>query len=158
VEGNVLTSNFKPQTNFMSDQNFKNHTRWVPLYHFVTGFLVIAILGGSIVNLIHADAHTHYSAALLLCVAIVLLSLFWYARAFAIRAQDRAIRAEENFRHYILTGKPLDKQLQMGQIIALRFASDEEFPAMAQRAVTEGLKSKEIKQAIKNWRADHNRA
>jgi hypothetical protein len=142
----------------MSDQNFKNHTRWVPLYHFVTGFLVIAILGGSIVNLILADAHTHYSAALLVCVAIVLLGLFWYARAFAIRAQDRAIRAEENFRHFILTGKPFDKQLRMEQIIALRFASDEEFPPLAQKAVAEGLKNKEIKQAIKNWRADHNRA
>ena len=58
------TSNFKLQTNIMSDQNFKNHARFVPLYHYVTGLLVIAILGGSIVNLIHADAHTHYSAAI----------------------------------------------------------------------------------------------
>jgi Na+/melibiose symporter-like transporter len=142
----------------MQDQNFRNHSRWVPLYHFVTGFLVIAILGGSIVNLLQADAHTHYSAALLVCVALVLVSLFWYARAFALRAQDRAIRAEENFRHYILTGKPLDKQLRMSQIIALRFASDEELPALAQKAISESMKSNEIKKAIKNWRADHNRA
>ena len=142
----------------MSEQNFKNHTRLVPLYHYLAGFLVMAIFGGSIVNLILADAHSHYSAALLLCVAIVLLSLFWYARAFALRAQDRAIRAEENFRHYILTGKPFDNRIRMSQIIALRFASDEEFPALAQKAVADGLKSKEIKQAIKNWRADHNRA
>lgn len=142
----------------MSEQNFKNHTRYVPLYHFVAGFLVIAIFGGSIVNLLHADAHTHYSAALLVCVAIVLLILFWYARAFALRAQDRAIRSEENFRHFILTGKPFDKKLGMGQIIALRFASDEEMPALAKRAVEENLSSKQIKEAIKNWRADDNRA
>ena len=142
----------------MSEQNFKNHSRYVPLYHFVAGILVIAIFGGSIVNLIHADAHTHYSAALLVCVAFVLLLLFWYARAFALRAQDRAIRAEENFRHFILTGKPFDVKLRMGQIIALRFASDEEMAGLAKRAVEENLSSKQIKESIKNWRADHNRA
>jgi Na+/melibiose symporter-like transporter len=141
----------------MSEQNFKNHGRFIPLYHYITGTLVIAIFGGSIVNLIHADAHTHYSAALLVCVAFVLVVLFWYARAFALRAQDRAIRAEENFRHYILTGKPLDSRLRMSQVIALRFASDTEFPALAERAVKEGMKMNEIKMAIQNWRADYNR-
>lgn len=142
----------------MSEQNFKNHTRLIPLYHYVAGFLVIAIFGGSIVNLIHADAHTHYSAALLLCVAFVLLILFWYARAFALRAQDRAIRAEENFRHYILTGKPHDSRLTMAQIIGLRFASDAEFPGLAKKAADENLSQKQIKQAVQHWRADHNRA
>ena len=141
----------------MSDQNFKNHTRFVPLYHYIAGFLVIAIFGGSIVNLINADAHTHYSAALLVCVAFVLLVLFWYARAFALRAQDRAIRAEENFRHFILTGKPFDSKLRMEQIIALRFAGDAEMPALAKKAVEENLSQKQIKEAIQNWRADYNR-
>ncbi len=142
----------------MSEQNFKNHTRFVPLYHYVAGTLAIAIFGGSIVNLLHADAQTHYSAALLVCIAFVLLILFWYARAFALRAQDRAIRAEENFRHFILTGKPLPKELKMAQIIGLRFASDEEFSALAQKAVAEKLDQKAIKQSIKNWKADNDRA
>ena len=141
----------------MSQQNFQNHGRFVPLYHYITGTLVIAIFGGSIVNLFHADAHTHYSAALLVCVAFVLVVLFWYARSFALRAQDRAIRAEENFRHFILTGKPLDSRLRMSQIIALRFAADEEFVDLAKKAIDNNLSQKEIKQAIKNWRADHNR-
>lgn len=141
----------------MQAQNFKNHTRYVPLYHFLAGLFVIAIFGGSIVNFIHADAHTHYSAALLLCVSIVLLILFWYARAFALKAQDRAIRAEENFRHFILTGKPLPKELSMGKIVALRFAADEELPALTQRALSENLTAKQIKQSVKNWRADNNR-
>jgi hypothetical protein len=64
---------------------------------------------------------------------------------------------EENFRHFTLTGKPLNPQLTMGQIIALRFSSDEEFVALSERAVNEGLSSKEIKQNIKNWRADEYR-
>jgi len=142
----------------MSEQNFANHTRFVPLYHFITGTAVIAILGGSVVNLIDADAATHYSAALLVLISLVLISLFWYARVFALRAQDRAIRAEENFRHFILTGKPFDNKLRMGQIIGLRFASDEEMPALAKRAVDENLTQKQIKEATKNWRADHHRA
>lgn len=142
----------------MEEQNFKNHARMVPLYHYVTGLLVFAILGGSIVNLLLADAHTHYSAALIVCISFVLLSIAWYARVFALKAQDRAIRAEENFRHFILTGKPLDSRLRMSQIIGLRFASDTEFPELAKKAVEENMPQKEIKKAIKNWKADHNRA
>lgn len=141
----------------MSNQNYKNHGRYIPLWHYITGLLVIAIFGGSIVNLIHADAATHYSAALLVCIGFVLVVLFWYARAFALKAQDRAIRAEENFRHFILTGKPLDSRLRMSQIIALRFASDAEFPELAKKAADSNLSMKDIKTSIQNWRADHNR-
>jgi Family of unknown function (DUF6526) len=141
----------------MSEQNFKNHTRFVPLYHYVAGMLVILGFGGSIVNLLHADAHTHYSAALLVVAFFVLILLFWYARTFALRAQDRAIRAEENFRHFILTGKPFDSKLRMSQIIALRFASDAEMPVLAKKAVEENLSQKQIKEAIQNWRVDYHR-
>ncbi len=142
----------------MSEQNLKNHTRVVPLYHFVAGMLTILGFGGSIVNLLHADANTHYSAALLVVAFFVLILIFWYARVFALKAQDRAIRAEENFRHFILTGKPFDSKLRMGQIIALRFASDQEMPALAKKAVEENLSQKQIKESITNWRADYNRA
>ena len=142
----------------MGNQNFKNHARFVPLFHFVTFFLILALIGGSIVNLFHADAHTHYSAALLVVVSLVLLLLAWYTRSFALRAQDRAIRAEENFRHFLLTGKPLDGRLNMRQIIGLRFASDAEFPELAKKAVAENISEKEIKKLVKNWKADHDRA
>ncbi len=141
----------------MSEQNLKNHSRFVPMYHYVAGTLIILGFGGSIVNLLHADAHTHYSAALLVVVFFVLIFLFWYARAFALKAQDRAIRAEENFRYFILTGKPFDSKLRLGQIIALRFASDAELPALAKKAVEANLSSKQIKEAIQNWRADYHR-
>ena len=142
----------------MNEQNFKNHGRYIPLWHFITPLILVAILGGSIVNLIHADAHTQYSAALILLISVVLFIIYWYARAFALRAQDRAIRAEENFRHFILTGKPLDSRVRMSQIIALRFAPDEEFVELAKKAVEKNLSQKEIKQEIKNWKADHHRA
>lgn len=138
-------------------QNYKNHTRYVPMFHFFAGSAILFGLIGSIVNLFHSNAETHYSADLITLIFIVLVFLFWYTRSFALRAQDRAIRAEENFRHFILTGKPLEKQLRLSQIIALRFASDEEFPELAKRAVSEKLSQKEIKLAITNWRADYNR-
>lgn len=142
----------------MAEQNFKNHTRLVPLFHGVTFLLILSGLIGSVINLLdHHEPGNHYSAALLIVVFLVLLLLFWFVRSFALKAQDRAIRAEENFRHFILTGKPLDKQLRMGQIIALRFASDEEFPALAQRAVAEKMPAKEIKMAIQHWKGDYHR-
>ena len=90
-------------------------------------------------------------------MSLILASLFWFARRFALVAQDRAIRAEENFRHFILTGKPFDSRLRMSQIIALRFAPDDEFPELAKKAVEEKLSSREIKAAIKKWKADHHR-
>jgi hypothetical protein len=71
--------------------------------------------------------------------------------------QDRAIRAEEKLRYFVLTGKPLDSRLRMGQIIALRFASDEELPTLARRAAEESLTPAQIKQAIQHWRADLRR-
>ena len=141
----------------MNEQNIKNHGRYIPLWHFIIPVVMVAMLTGGIVNLVHANAHNHYSAALIVVIAILLVGFYWYTRWFALRAQDRAIRAEENFRHYILTGKPLDSRLHMGQIIALRFASDEELPLLAKRAVEENLSSKDIKRAVKNWKPDHNR-
>ena len=141
----------------MKEQNFRNHSRYIILWTFVTPLLLIAILGGSIVNLIHADAHTHYSAALILLISVVLIIIYWYARRFALVAQDRAIRAEESLRYFILTGKPFDSRLRMSQIIALRFAPDDEFPGLAKKAVEENLRSKEIKAAIQKWKADHHR-
>jgi cbb3-type cytochrome oxidase subunit 3 len=141
----------------MNQQNFSNHARYHPLYHYIIAPLVLVGLIGSIVNLTHCTPETCYSASLLTLVFFILLILGWLVRGYALKAQDRAIRAEENLRHFILTGKSLDARLRMGQIVALRFASDAEFPALAQKAAEEGLKSKEIKQAIQNWRADYNR-
>jgi high-affinity Fe2+/Pb2+ permease len=141
----------------MAEQNFKNHSRYIPLWHLITSLLIAGALGGSIVTFVHSDGNLRHAAFMMILICIVLVLLFWYARWFALRAQDRAIRAEENFRHYLLTGQPLDKNLRLGQIIALRFASDEEFPALAKKAVEEKLQPKQIKQAVQHWKADRNR-
>lgn len=141
----------------MNNQHAGNHARYVPLWHFVTPTLILAVLIGSIINFVNAAKDNRYSASLLIVVSLLLAIIWWYERVFALKAQDRAIRAEENIRHFALTGKLLDKQLRLGQIIALRFAADEEFPALAKKAVEEKLSSKQIKAAITNWKGDFHR-
>ncbi len=140
----------------MKEQNYKNHRQLVPGYHGLTLLLVIAFLIGSIRNF-YLNTTDKYNASLLVAAAIILASLYYYTRAFALRAQDRAIRAEEQLRYFILTGQRLDQRLTTNQIIALRFASDEEFPSLVRKALDENLKPDEIKKSVKSWRADWHR-
>ena len=141
----------------MNEQNYNNHSRYIPLWHFITSTAIVALLFGSFINFWKSTPENLYSASLIIVISIILGIIYWYARRFALRAQDRAIRAEESLRYFILTGKPLDNRLRMGQIIALRFASDEELPGLAQKAVEKALRSKSIKKMIKVWRPDNYR-
>ena len=128
----------------------------MPIYHYVLFGLLVLTLIGSFVNLYQSfgDPQRQYSASLISVMMICLLILFFLCRTFPLKAQDRAIRAEENLRHYALTGKLLDSRLTIRQIVGLRFAIDEEFVTLAQRAAKENLSEKDIKMAIKSWRAD----
>ena len=143
----------------MDAQNYANHRRFVPLYHFLLFGLIVLTLIGSLVNLYHSlgDHQRIYSASLIVVIMICLLLLFFFCRVFSLKAQDRAIRAEENLRHFVLTGKLVDPRLSIRQIIGLRFASDDEFVALAQKAASENLSEDAIKKAIKHWRADNYR-
>jgi hypothetical protein len=142
----------------MRTQHYGNHKRFVFLYHGLTLLATLALSIGSVVNLLNTSKENLYSASLLVLVSFILMSLFVFVRRFPLRVQDRAIRAEENLRHFILTGKPFDSQLTSDQIIALRYAGDEEFAGLAKRAVDEALTNDEIKRAIRNWRPDYSRA
>lgn len=140
------------------EQNFKNHSRIVKPYHVLLFLLLIAGLIGSIVNLTMSYYTDHvYSASLLLLLFVICLLITWYVRAFPLKAQDRAIRAEESLRYYIMTGKPFPQNLRMEQIIALRFASDDEFVMLTERSLQENLSVKQIKMAIKTWKPDYYR-
>ena len=143
----------------MKTQNFASHGRIIPMYHGVLFFLIFLSFIGSCVNLYisWSDHARFYSASLLVAVFICLGFLFVFARRFGLMAQDRAIRAEENLRHFAVTGRLLDSRLTIRQIIGLRFAGDDEFVALAKRAADEKLSENDIKKAVKNWRADHDR-
>jgi len=141
----------------MKQQDYSNHGRWVLSYHLLTFLAILALLIGSIRNLIVSTEENLYPAVLLVLIAFILLFMFYFLRAFALKAQDRAIKVEENLRHYVLTGELLNSKLTMRQLIGLRFASDEEFPDLVEKAAKENLSEKEIKQLVKNWRADNYR-
>jgi hypothetical protein len=141
----------------MKEQNFKNHAQMVPGFHYLTFGGIIALLGGSINYLLKSSAENKYLAALLVLASVVFILIAWFTRIFALKAQDRAIRAEENLRHYVLTGKLLPSSLRVGQVVALRFAQDAEFPALVEKAAANNLSGKEIKESIQNWKADFYR-
>jgi hypothetical protein len=142
----------------MATQSYRNHTRRVPGFLALGVVLILCAIGGG-VNLYKSigDHQRLYSAALVLVLTVCVFAVACFARVFALKAQDRAIRAEESIRHFILTGLPLDSRLQPNQIVALRFAGDDEFPALATRAAEHNLTPDDLKKQIKYWRPDTHR-
>jgi hypothetical protein len=138
-------------------QHLKNHARYSVPFHFILLPALLAVFVGSIFNLCNSSGDNLYSASLVCVLSFLVFAFAFIARSFALKAQDRAIRAEENFRHFMLTNRSMDSRLTMGQMIALRFASDEEFPALAQKAADTKMSGKDIKKAIRTWRADYYR-
>jgi hypothetical protein len=143
----------------LQTQNYANHRQYVPAFHYALIPLLLLTLVGAVVNLYKSwgDHERLYNASLILVLTLALAVTAVLARIFALRAQDRAIRAEQNLRHFAMTGKLLDSRLSLGQMIGLRFASDAEFVNLARRAVDEGLSADDLKRAVKDWRADTHR-
>ncbi len=143
-------------------QNYANHTRFDPWFHF---FLVPVFGLGVILALIHFFAHLSHSdfrdnvhAILIIVLAVALLVLVTKARLYALKVQDRVIRLEERLRLTQLLPEPLRSripELTEDQLIGLRFASDAELAKLTERALTEKLSRKQIKQAVQNWRPDY---
>ena len=146
----------------MEKQNFENHRKLKPetTPHKIYYLTVITLNVLAFANLCRALylGTGRIDATLLELTGLSLFFAYFLFRSFSLKAQDRAIRAEENLRHYALTGKLFDKSLSISQIIALRFAPDEEFIALTERAVKENLGNTDIKKAIKNWKEDNYRA
>lgn len=143
----------------MPTQNYANHRQFVPMFHLALFGILVLTLIGACVNLYESwgDHQRLYSAALIVVLTLCGLMLFAFVRIFPLKAQDRAIRAEENLRHFVMTGKLLDNRLNVRQVVALRFASDGEFVTLARRAAEESMAPNDIKKSIKDWRADTDR-
>jgi hypothetical protein len=139
----------------MEAQSFKKHARYVPGFHLMTLLFILTALIISIILIVHRGIS--HETVFYLLTGISLSLLFYYVRSFAIGNQDRIIRAEENFRSFRLTGKPLDSRLNRSQIIALRFADDEEYVELVQKTINQNLGVRDIKAAIQKWKADHYR-
>lgn len=140
-------------------QTATSHARYVPLYHFVTaGVLLVNTVWAGYRLLVERTVDRTIG----FLVSIALILLFYYARAFALRVQDRVIRLEERLRLKTLCPQHLHPEidkLTRNQLIALRYASDAEVPDLAQRVMAENIRDKsQIKSMIRDWRADHMRA
>ncbi len=136
-------------------QNFKKHARLDPPYHLVTLFTLIVSL---IVAIVYLIGHPHFFTAWLVVLSVVVFIPFFKLRTYALKVQDRVIRLEERLRLQALAPAewhPQIARLTEDQLIALRFASDEELVPLAKQALEENLSRKQIKERIKNWRADH---
>jgi hypothetical protein len=144
----------------MTEQNFSNHSKYVPAFHFFAAPALIINFGWSIHRLIHFGFSLDGCIGVLTAAAL-LLSIF-LARSFAVKVQDRVIRLEERLRMQQLLPddlKPRIPEFTSGQLIALRFASDTELPVLARKVLNEKIVTgKVIKQMIQTWRPDHLRA
>jgi hypothetical protein len=139
-------------------QTYANHARYVFLYHAIAFPIFVLNLGWAIREAVRTPS---FDEILDVLVAVALVLLFFYARLFALTAQDRVIRLEERARLARLLPPDLHPRIEeftRGQLVALRFASDAELPDLARRVLTEGIRDqKAIKQAIRDWRPDHLR-
>ena len=141
----------------MKTQNFKNHSRLVFGYHQVGMLSAFAILIWSFVNLFTDFNSTNLFLSFF---AFSFNVITFYVRSFALGNQDRIIRMEMRYRYYLLTNvrfETFENKLNSKQIVALRFASDEEIVELTKRAIEEKLTPKEIKKEVKNWQGDYNR-
>ncbi|UKT65651.1 DUF6526 family protein [Pedobacter mucosus] len=135
-------------------QNYSNHKRFFPLFHFITVPLTLA---GLILAVYAFFSISTIITGLIVLAFILILFTALMARMFALKAQDRAARAEEKLRYYILAGKTFPTNLEIGQILALRFAGDDEYLALIDRTLAEQLSPNDIKKSIKNWKSDFHR-
>jgi Family of unknown function (DUF6526) len=136
-------------------QNFTNHGRWDPLFHFfaVPVFAITLIL--AIIYLIKYPGW--HSAWMLVFLSALTVALF-KIRLYPLKVQDRLIRLEERLRLATLVDPSLRariEELTESQLVALRFASDPELAALAARALNEKLSATDIKKAIQRWRPDN---
>jgi len=143
-------------------QNYKNHTRWDPEYHF---FIAPVFLLNVIATIWWYCRHHHqhlHSGIWLIVVSVALLLMSFKVRSYPLAVQDRLIRLEERLRLATLVSPAelieVEPSLTVRQYVALRFASNAELPDLARRAVREKLSEKQIKEAIVSWRPDNDRA
>lgn len=144
----------------MKTQNFKNHARYFPLHHFIITPLTFIFLGWTVNRSNFETSESTSESIYFLILALIIMLLPLLGRIYALKNQNRIILMEMRQRYLHLTGKSFyekEKDLRTNQIIALRFAGDEELMALIDQAISKKLSNKEIKMSIKNWKGDYSR-
>jgi len=143
--------------NNQDQQNLKNHGRLDPAFHFVLFAVLISNLVIAIVYFVH---HLNFHAAWLILISIAAFILYFKVRLYPLKVQDRVIRLEERLRLQALAPAEWHAQiyrLTEDQLIGLRFAGNSEVVELAKQALEHNLNRKQIKERIKDWRADEFR-
>jgi len=144
----------------MTEQSFANHTKFVPSFHFFALPIIVINFGWSLYRLKQLGISFEGIFGVVLAAAFVVL--VFRARLFALAVQDRVIRLEERLRYERVLPEELrwrSDELTVNQFVSLRFASDEELPALMRKVLDEKLaERKGIKQLIKSWKPDYLRA
>jgi hypothetical protein len=138
-------------------QNFSNHTRLDPPFHF---FVVPIFAISLLVVIVHLVRYPGVHAAWLVVLMLAAMLAIFQMRLYALKVQDRVIRLEERLRMAALLDeslRPRIGELSEPQLVALRFASDAELPALVARALAEKMSNADIKKAVRQWRPDYFR-
>ena len=138
-------------------QNLQNHVRLDPIFHF---FLLPLSAATFVAAVWHAVKNPETFSYWLALAALLFMVAVFRMRLYSLKVQDRVIRLEERLRLAALLKEPMRArigELSEGQLVALRFASDAEAPALAARAIEERLAPADIKKSIREWRADYFR-
>ncbi|MBA4298643.1 MAG: hypothetical protein C0433_00825 [Cyclobacterium sp.] len=144
----------------MKTQNYQNHARYFPFHHFVVTPMTLIYLGWTVYKTNFSSSESLNSGIYSLLGAMILSLLPLLARIYALKTQNRIILTEMRQRYFHLTGAPfysVENQLKLSQIIALRFAGDEELLPLMEKAIQEKLSPKDIKKQVKNWQGDYRR-
>lgn len=140
-------------------QNFENHTKLVPAFHFFVLPVLLLNVIWSVVRLVRGFS---FGTIVSVLVAIALMLLALTARMFALTVQDRVIRLEMRLRMQQALPQDLRGRISeftVGQLVSLRFASDAELPALARKVLDEKLTDrKTIKKLVRDWQPDLLRA
>ncbi len=144
----------------MKTQNYQNHIRYYAAHHFVFYPVVLTLLIACIVGL----CRTTEQHLLWIILTALTGALGWFSfmtrQHYSLGNQNRIARLELRFRYYVVTHKrfeEIERQLSLGQILALRFASDEELETLTEKAIREQLSPDAIKRSVKNWNPDYMR-
>ena len=139
-------------------QTYATHRRFIPQFHF---FVLPVLIANIVITIVEFVRHPRFITGWVVVLAFALAIGIWTARAMALRAQNRIIRLEERTRlEQLLSGNERSRigDLTTAQLIAIRFAHDEEVPDLVRRSLSGELRTQgDIKRAIRNWRADHLR-
>lgn len=139
----------------MAEQSNANHSRLDPPFHF---FVLPVLLISWVISVHVCVRNPSWLTGWVIVFVTAVIVLAFKSRLYALKVQDRVIRLEEKLRLAQLLPESQQAEiarLSEDQLIGLRFASDEELPALAQRAIAQNLSRKDIKQAIQHWRPDH---